>query len=190
MNLIGKKLHRDRDQILNFCGRHDRIHIFGAGTVASLMLRYLKEEEIPMCYALVSPGRAKAETFQGLPLKEFTGNFWRKGDGVLIAVDERFRREIFQSLVEFGLSEDDIYIQQIYNLCYKGFFVKDALLTGVESNTIFFDNFRELDQLGKRNETDKSSNHHDYLNKYEFFLREFKNKPINILELGVYNGGV
>ncbi len=40
MNLIGKKLHRDRNEILNFCGRHDRVHIFGAGTVADLVTSF------------------------------------------------------------------------------------------------------------------------------------------------------
>jgi SAM-dependent methyltransferase len=45
-----------------------------------------------------------------------------------------------------------------------------------------------LDEIGRRHGTDKSSLDHDYLRKYEFFLRPFRDEPLTFLELGVYQG--
>ncbi|MDR1309096.1 MAG: class I SAM-dependent methyltransferase [Deltaproteobacteria bacterium] len=47
-----------------------------------------------------------------------------------------------------------------------------------------------LDSIGLRHGTDKSSGQgrHDYLRKYEFFLRPFRDTEFTLLELGVYKG--
>ncbi|MDR1608799.1 MAG: class I SAM-dependent methyltransferase [Deltaproteobacteria bacterium] len=49
---------------------------------------------------------------------------------------------------------------------------------------------RLLDDLGHRYKTDKRSGQrgHDFLRKYEFFLRPFKDLEFTLLELGVYKG--
>jgi hypothetical protein len=45
-----------------------------------------------------------------------------------------------------------------------------------------------LDQIGLRHGTDKSSNCHDYLRFYETFFAPLRDRPLKILEIGVYNG--
>ena len=53
----------------------------------------------------------------------------------------------------------------------------------------FFHEFHELDRIGVEECTDKCRYRHNYLKKYEFFLRDWKNKPLRLLELGVFKGG-
>lgn len=53
----------------------------------------------------------------------------------------------------------------------------------------FFHEFHELDRIGTEECTDKCRYRHNYLQKYEFFLRDWKEKPLRLLELGVFKGG-
>ena len=53
----------------------------------------------------------------------------------------------------------------------------------------FFHEFHELDRIGVEECADKCRYRHNYLKKYEFFLRDWKNKPLRLLELGVSKGG-
>lgn len=51
----------------------------------------------------------------------------------------------------------------------------------------FFRDFSELKKIAEKEFTDKLE--HSYLDKYEFFLRDLKDKKFNLLELGVFDGG-
>lgn len=53
----------------------------------------------------------------------------------------------------------------------------------------YFHAGRELDDMGIRTHTDKCSLGNGYLDKYEMFLRPFREKSFNLLELGVFFGG-
>lgn len=58
-------------------------------------------------------------------------------------------------------------------------------------STPYFLKQENLDNIGIKHRTDKSSNahhSHDYLRKYEFFLKQFRNYEFTFLELGVLNG--
>lgn len=46
-----------------------------------------------------------------------------------------------------------------------------------------------LDELGLKNQTDKSSSTHDYLNTYEKYLEGWRFKKFTLLEIGVAGGG-
>jgi SAM-dependent methyltransferase len=46
-----------------------------------------------------------------------------------------------------------------------------------------------LDTIFDKYDTDKKRNFHNYTRQYETLLKDFKNKPIKYLEIGVYNGG-
>lgn len=46
-----------------------------------------------------------------------------------------------------------------------------------------------LNELAIKHVTDKSSIYHDYCDEYEFFLNGYRDKAINLLEIGVANGG-
>ena len=54
-----------------------------------------------------------------------------------------------------------------------------------ESENSFFSCFSELETIGKKYGTDKCSMAHNYLNKYEIFLKKFHDKRVRVLELGV-----
>lgn len=56
-------------------------------------------------------------------------------------------------------------------------------------NCGYFADYTELESIGERNVTDKSSCSHNYLEKYEFFLQKFRRKNFHLLELGVASGG-
>ena len=45
-----------------------------------------------------------------------------------------------------------------------------------------------LDEIGIKYKTDKASYEHDYLNTYDRYIGFFKNKPINLLEIGIQAG--
>lgn len=47
---------------------------------------------------------------------------------------------------------------------------------------------KELEILGRREVTDKSYYGHNYLDKYEYFLKTFKDREFTLLELGVFDG--
>jgi hypothetical protein len=46
-----------------------------------------------------------------------------------------------------------------------------------------------LDDLGIKYNTDKSSKGHGYLNIYETYFQSLREKELNILEIGIFNGG-
>ena len=46
-----------------------------------------------------------------------------------------------------------------------------------------------LDELGIKRVTDKCSLEHDYLRKYERLFSPFRDLPITVLEIGVFDGG-
>ena len=46
-----------------------------------------------------------------------------------------------------------------------------------------------LDIIFDKYDTDKNTNFHNYTRQYESLLRDFRNKPIKYLEIGVFNGG-
>lgn len=46
-----------------------------------------------------------------------------------------------------------------------------------------------LDSIGVKNDTDKSSKHHDYLRFYEQFVGRLRDEPITVVELGINKGG-
>ena len=52
----------------------------------------------------------------------------------------------------------------------------------------YFHTYRRLDAIGMAEHTDKCSMDHDYLDKYEFFLKKYQQDVFQLLELGVCNG--
>ena len=188
MNYIAKKLHKDRGEILRFCNRHKTIHIFGAGIVGSLMLRYFIEEGVKISGILVSPGHDNISTFHGYSVKAIKKDEWIDGDGIVVAVSNKFRSEVLDLLRKLEIREDDIYVQNIYPSSFEEPLIKDALLSAENKSDGFFSTYKVLNRLGEKNNTDKCSVQHNYLDKYEFFFKELKNEPIHLLELGVFNG--
>jgi hypothetical protein len=95
-------------------------------------------------------------------------------------------------LLERGLKKPQIFCQNFYGIMPVRDIHYDCLLSGKLEDDVsphgFFSECKELDQIGANYNTDKCNILHNYLVKYEFFLRSLKNKSFNLLELGVFNG--
>lgn len=187
--MIAQKLHRDREEILRFCKQHRRLHLFGIGYAASQMLRYLQEEDLIITDVIVSENKNQ-DSWKGLSVYNLAECSLNEEDGIILCVGYVLQEKVQNHLQANGVSGDHIYAQRIY-----GFnpnpkpMLASFLPTGKTTGQGYFATFRELDETGSRYHTDKSSDQHNYLNKYEFFVRHWKNEPITVLELGVFKGG-
>lgn len=52
----------------------------------------------------------------------------------------------------------------------------------------YFSSYKDLDEIGIKEMTDKNRYWHNYLDKYEFFLHSWRKKEFNLLELGIFRG--
>lgn len=191
--MIANKIHKEREEILNFCKRHKSVYIYGAGLIAGFMIGYLKEEGIEPAGVLVGDGHRKTEKLKGHKIEELSELELGTDVGVIVGVDLKLQEEIVKSLLDRGLNENQIYCQGVYISRSNGTIMYDRLLTGKLEDDVceggFFSACEELEKIGQKYDTDKCSVMHNYLNKYEFFLRNWKDKSFNLLELGVFNGG-
>lgn len=189
---IGIKLHKDRDEILNFCKKFPKIHLYGTGVVAGFIYEYFKEEKITFSDVIVSDGQKKKDTFKNLKVYEISDLNFSKEEGFILGVRGEIQKDIISYLVSKGIPENNIYAQRIFIEHPNPQYMVESLLNhnlDINENTksvYFKDN--TLNEIGERSGTDKSSGHHNYLNKYEFFLKKWENKEFSLLELGVFKG--
>lgn len=186
---IAQKLHKDREEILRFCKQHKRVHLFGDGYVASCMLQYLQEEMVDVTDIIVSENK-KQEYFCGLRVYNFDECNLNDEDGVILCIGYALQESVQKYLEEHGISDINIYAQRIYGFNPNPRLMNISLLPGMGgAHQGYFAECRELNEIGKSYGTDKSNDYHNYLNKYEFFIRKWENEPITVLELGVFKGG-
>lgn len=185
---IAKKIHKDRDEILNFCTRHDRIIIYGTGWVGKAVFQYLSEEEIEVFAFCVSNNCTQQAVFCNKDVYEVGKIAFKKNDGIVLAVKVSLQNEIISNLMDAQFPINDIYFQQVYCRNPVSQIIGACLLEDDKREESYFSEYVQLDRLGREYETDKSSKVHNYLNKYEFFLNKWKKESINILELGVFEG--
>lgn len=191
--MITKKIHKDRDEVLRFCNSYQRIYIYGADLYAGFFLRYLQEENIDIAGFIVSDGYRRNEYLNGYKVMELSELELTDRDGIILGVKLDTQKEIKKILIEKGLDIGQIYAQRIYcaqenfDMCLR---YCDFLTGKVEDvvNDGFFSKYKDLDDMGTKYGTDKCSEFHNFLNKYEFFLKERKNQAFNFLELGIANG--
>lgn len=189
MENIGVKLHKDRSEILVFCQQHGRLFLYGDGWAGRAVFQYLAEERIGIDAVCVSDGYKKEDFFCGRKVFELSEITFKENDGIILGVSEVFWQAISRNLCSIGISLENIYVQQIYvnntGLKRKELYWKSKK----KLKDSYFEKYTELNRIGQQYRTDKCSEEHDYLNKYEFFIDRWKNEKINILELGVYHGG-
>lgn len=188
MDKIEQKLHKDREEILSFCNRHDSIFIYGAGEVAKEMILYLDDEEIYIEGIIVGRGHKKETKYCGYPVIEIDNWKYKASDGIILAIMEDKWQQVFYDLHCSGIDKRDIYFQKIFRQRIFPWNNSAVFIDKNESGKFFlFKN--ELNELGVKYKTDKSDQYHNYLRKYEFFLEPYKTCEMNFLELGVFNGG-
>ena len=96
-------------------------------------------------------------------------------NGILVGTKFKRRRNI----VERDMSQIMVYQNQIKEMVRLG---------ESKYNYGYFAEFTDLSSIGDKLATDKCSYDHNYLDKYEFFLRKFKDTTFNFLELGIFHG--
>lgn len=192
INKIGKKIHKDREEIINFCSKFKKIHLYGMGYVADMMYRYLQEEDIEIADVIVGKGHRNIDKFKHLyDVLEVSEASIDENDGIILCVRSELQEEIKKSLYEIGIKDFQIYEQSVYLSNSPSRYMSDSYIkdTYLSMTNGFFKEYFELDDLGERLGTDKCGKKHNYLNKYEFFLNKFKQEKFNLLELGVFKGG-
>ena len=187
--MISAKLHRDRDEIVHFCKKFKSIHLYGAGDCAKLMCEYLDEENILVSDIIVSDGHKNEKKFiDKYNIYELSEINLSDDDGVIIALKKDIQKEVYDLLINNGISPKCIYKQRRFFWAGYGEQSKASLLDIKKDESSFFLQHDELNQIGTKCETDKSSQYHNYLKKYEFFLKNWRERANCILELGVYKG--
>lgn len=188
MKTIAEKLHKDREEIIDFCSHHARIIIYGTGWVGRAIFQYLLEEAIEVNSFCVSDNCKKEKELFDKKVYELSEFDFKDNDGIILAVGASLQNEILSNLHRMKFPLNDIYIQQIYCKNSNPQIIGACLLEKRDRNEVYFEEYTNLDKLGQKYGTDKSSKVHNYLNKYEFFLKKWKDSNINILELGVLEG--
>ena len=187
---IGVKIHKYQDEIRQFCLAHKRIHLYGIGYATNMIYEYLKEEGIMIYDVIVGNEYKSMNTFkEKYNVYEINEIDLNEDDGIILCVRVELQKEIKDGLKIYGLKDQQIYGQKIYlNSIFPELMNHSYIKKLGENKEGYFAQCLELDDLGKSEGTDKSSLYHNYLNKYEFFLRKWKQEDIVLLELGVFQG--
>lgn len=187
---IGRMIHKDRDEILQFCSKHKRIHLYGMGYVANMIYEYLKEENIAVYDMIVGNGHRTEKSFkEKYEVLELSETCIDEEDGIILCVREELQSEIKDELRMLGIKDRQIYGQKIYSCNIFPEVIGTSHISSINSSSEgYFVHYLELDKLGKMLGTDKCSEAHNYLNKYEFFLNKWREKELVVLELGVFRG--
>lgn len=182
---IMKYLHNNRWEFIDFCNKCKRVYIYGAGIGGSTALQYLKEEGIICSGVLVSDGKKTVERFHNIDIMEFpSGVNLSEDDGVIISTKETFWDEITNHLLVNSFKGRIFYH---VGLRKRHEFIDRCMYVDEKNEAVgaFFDDCTELNQIGVQCGTDKANL---FLEKYEFFLKKYKEKAFSLLELGVLNG--
>lgn len=190
MKSIRTKLYSQklREDVSTFCKRFERVYLFGMGEIAQSALPLFADLGIEIEAVLVSNGRKRADTFLNkYVVFELSEKKLRHEDGVVIGLYNM--GNAYDALIAHGISPENILRPQwfMWSDLPKPVSGRDDL-TAHGGREPYFKGFFELESLGYKYDTDKCAKHHNYLNKYEFFLQKFKDESISVLELGVFNG--
>ncbi len=112
-------------------------------------------------------------------------------------IESIFCRDIVQNIVveesgdfyaiELEKATDDDYISDkhpVFSIYEQAYILPENLKAKG-----YFARYTELDEIGSQMKTDKNRYEHNYLNKYEFFLKPWRDKEFSLLELGIFLGG-
>lgn len=86
------------------------------------------------------------------------------------------------------LQKRTIYNKEVLAALTSKMVSKGSNAVNLNKTDGYFSRYAELENLGMKQATDKSSLVHNYLNKYDMFLRHFRKETFNFLELGVFEG--
>lgn len=193
MITLSQRLHRERSEILAFCAQVKKLYLYGTGEVSSRFVDYLQEEKIHIDGFIVTDINKNQKDFFSYPVYALSEvSFNTSNDGIIIAVGMEFQKSILSLLSSYGYTKN-VYVQNIFYTTKEAIEKPISLSNGCKANDEilnegYFHTYSELEQVGEVFQTDKNQYSHNYLNKYEFFLKNFKDKQITLLELGIFHG--
>lgn len=183
------ELHKDRNEIIGFCERSRRIYLYGTGMVSDLFYHYLSEEKIDINGYIVSNGHKETDQHNGYKVLELREFEFCEDMGIILSVGGKYQKEILEELRKMSIPvETNVLRQKVYCAEEDENISLDDAYVGAAPNGSFFEDYIELDKIGLETGTDKNSLQHNYLRKYEFFIKKFKNEDIRLVELGIYYG--
>lgn len=164
------------------------LYLYGEGKKGEYFYEYLNRFHIRIDGVVVTQ-KNESELFHGIPVIALEDLRFSPEIGIIMSMNIDNQNEVKGNLLAKGFSDEQIFDKR--DLFFWGghklhneFKLKDLS----ESENGFFSVFSEMETIGKKYGTDKCSTAHNYLNKYEFFLKEFRNKSVRVLELGVFRG--
>jgi len=114
-NGINIKLQNDWQEIVKFCRKFDRIHVFGAGVCAKCICLYLEDEKIHINDIIVSDGHRKEKIFLNkYTIHELSEIELSEKDGIIIALRRELQEEIYNMLLENAIIPESIYGQKLF----------------------------------------------------------------------------
>lgn len=161
--------------------KNHKIYIYGAGAYAFFLTKEFEKEGVEITGYLVS-----SET-----------------------VDNRYNLKNVQRFSDVDIDEEVViigvqqpkYVQEIEtqlgNLKHvvkfnpdmvRWQFVNREKVTEISRTKGYFSSKKNLQKIGEAEHTDKAGTDHNYLNKYEFFLKKFEDNTFTFVELGVFKG--
>lgn len=172
-----------------FFEKHSRVFLYGAGHGATRMLQYLQSCSLRAAGVVVGDGQTHAAELDGLVVCELSQAGISSMDGIIVTLKKATQEAVVAQLVRRGIQPEQILCQELYFQPAKHGAVDDSsCLPDVQKTGPYFSEEYVLEEIGKEAGTDKCSDAHDYLRKYEFFLRRFLEQPMTLLELGVFHG--
>ena len=192
--LLHRKLQKKCIGLDVFIKTHKQVWIYGGGSVAYEFWKYLCIFNYEIEGFIVSddyPDDISWIRVTSKPVKRVRdiAQYGNHENGIIIAVRKDSIEAIYANCVIGGIEASDIFIQHVIEPGFWAFNSKVCCISMKEEERKgFFKNKRILDDIGEKHGTDKSFKYNNYLNKYEFFLQQIRDKEFNMIELGVYKG--
>lgn len=177
------RLIPDND-LKKFCRAHKKIYIYsylGAQKTISL-LSVLNDIGEKADGIILKNARQDATIFGGYQPYSLADIELDASDGVIISTSKDEMATVLELEIKTKNFDVDTYIAVTPEMALPDTY------SDYEKTGAFFEDFYELDDLGKKYGTEKSSYYYDYLKKYEFFFSRFREEEIRVMELGVFEG--
>lgn len=171
------------EDMMSFVSRFNNIYLYGAGKVGVAILSVIEKRVLKNIAGFIVTDTNGNSVCKGKPVFGIDEIDLSEDDGVIVCGNHYNISEIMKELNKKGVSRDNTYVQKMF----LNFRNVDEYREK-SRNGGYFSDYRELDDVGKLCGTDKINEKNNYLNKYEHFLKKWKDEPITLVELGVFHG--
>ncbi len=177
-------LYEYKDVVIDFFKTYKDIYIYGVGYYGDYIYKLLVHNGLEIKGFWVSDIKKKDMVLHGCKVEQFCG--CKRDDGIIISTFQKEESsKILNNIIEHGVNKEQVFI---WNSCEYIASPKCNFLRGISDVGQYFAKYELLNNIGNKCGTDKASSSHNYLHKYEFFLKRWKEESISLCELGIYKG--